>query len=96
MFFRKCPNLESPDEPKTHVGITARNVDISNLDLAEKLGLDLAEDLIKLGARKIITEAKTMNEKPEEIKKDISLVSSSSSSSNNNHNHNHSNDVEVR
>lgn len=84
LFFRKCPYRE----PKTHVGITARNVDKSDLDLAENLGHDLAVDLIELGARKIITEAKTMNEKPEEIRKDISLVSSGSN--------NHSNDVEVR
>lgn len=81
---KKCPYRE----PKTHVGITARNVDRSDLDKAEELGSELAVDLIKLGALDIINEAKKTNEKPEEIRKQIQSISNSSN--------NHSNNVEVR
>lgn len=51
--------------PKSHVGITARNISLEDLDAAEKLGIHLAQDLIKMGALVIINEAKSINEKQE-------------------------------
>ena len=51
---------------ESHAEITARNISNNDLNLSENLGILLAQDLIKLGALNIISEAKSINEIPNE------------------------------
>ncbi|EEB15570.1 Porphobilinogen deaminase, putative [Pediculus humanus corporis] len=69
----------SSDEPlrkksrvmgESHAEITARNISNNDLNLSENLGILLAQDLIKLGALNIISEAKSINEIPNESPKE--------------------------
>ncbi|KAK6623733.1 hypothetical protein RUM43_009586 [Polyplax serrata] len=48
--------------PRPYAGITAMNISVEDLNAAEELGTEVAEEIMKEGALEIISEAKCMNE----------------------------------
>lgn len=54
MFCRKCPYRE----PRLFVGVAQGLLQPRDLEAAERLGADLAADLIRRGALDIISQAK--------------------------------------
>lgn len=53
---------ECPDDDAQHVGITALGVPHKALEAAETLGADLANLLIRKGAKEILTVARQLND----------------------------------